>query len=249
MTPGTLHGLHGDVRVLGDKRSVADAGAALIDRLASTAAAQHGRFSVALAGGGTPRLLYETLSSGAWRDRIDWSRWDVYFGDERACPPDDAASNYRMARETLLDRVPIDAARVHRMEADLPDLDGAARAYSALLEAALPRAATGAPRIDCILLGMGENGHTASLFPGTEALAVGDSWATRGRADYAPYDRITLTYPAINAAANVVFLVTGAAKRDALRATAAGRTPSAGVAPVDGALEWIVDRSAAGGEV
>lgn len=247
MTPGALAGLRGDVRVFDDAAQVADAGADLVQRLAADAAAHHRRFSIALAGGGTPKLLYETLSGDPWRHRIDWDRWQVYFGDERACPPDDEASNYRMARESLLDRVPLDAARIHRMEAELPDLDGAARAYSVLLEATLPAGPSGAPRIDCVLLGLGENGHTASLFPGTEALEVTDRWATRGRADYAPYDRITLTYPAINAAAHIAFLVTGDAKRAALRATAAGNTPAARVAADDGSIHWLLDRSAAGG--
>src|SRR4029077_2184862 len=108
-------------------------------------------------------------------------------------------SNYRMARETLLEHVPIESDRVHRMHGDADDLDAAALDYSQLLERALPQAATGAPRLDCLLLGLGENGHTASLFPNTPALEVIDRWATRGRADYAPFDRITLTFPAINA--------------------------------------------------
>lgn len=245
MTSAPLDGLRGELHVLPSADEVARAAAGLVQRIAADAA-RRGPFSIALAGGNTPRLLYQELSGEEWRGRVDWSTWRVYFGDERAVPPDDDASNFRMAREALLDQVPIDPAHVHRMEGELPDLDAAARDYSTLLEATLPRGDAGAPRLDCILLGLGENGHTASLFPGTEALSVAHAWATRGRADYAPFDRITLTYPALNAAAVVMFLVTGETKRDAVRATAAGITPAAGVQPHDGTLHWILDRAASG---
>jgi 6-phosphogluconolactonase len=170
----------------------------------------------------------------------------VYFGDERACPPDDPASNYRLARETLLDHVPIPPDRVHRMEGERPDLDVAAAGYSALLGASLPPGPRGVPRLDCILLGLGTNGHTASLFPGTPALEVEDAWATRGLADYEPFDRITVTFPLIDAGAAVAFLVAGESKRDALAGVVAGTVPASRVRPVDGRLLWFLDRAAAG---
>jgi 6-phosphogluconolactonase len=237
--------LQGDRIVSASPQDVADAVATWIAAQARRAVAEHGRFSIALSGGSTPRLLNATLTSRAWQGRIEWSSWDVYFGDERACPPDDPSSNYQLAESTLLSLVAIDPRRVHRMPAERPDLDAAAAEYSDLLASSLPSGPDGAPRVDVILLGLGENGHTASLFPGTPALTVTDRWATRGLADYTPLDRITLTYPAINAAAAVGFMVTGAAKRGALAATAQGEVPASRIRPVDGELVWFLDADAA----
>jgi 6-phosphogluconolactonase len=132
------------------------------------------------------------------------------------------------------------------MEAERPDLDAAATEYSALLAATLPPGPGGAPRLDCILLGLGTDGHTASLFPGTPALDVVDAWATRGRADYPPYDRITVTFPLINGGAAVAFLVSGESKRPALAGVAAGSVPAARVRPTHGELHWFLDHAAAG---
>jgi 6-phosphogluconolactonase len=131
------------------------------------------------------------------------------------------------------------------MPADRSDLDAAASEYSDLLASSLPAGAGGAPRLNVILLGLGENGHTASLFPGTPALDITDRWATRGLADHEPYDRMTVTFPTINAAAAIAFMVTGAAKRQALAATAEGRVPASRVRPVDGTLVWFLDAAAA----
>lgn len=229
--------LPGSTHVAGDPVSVAAAAAAwLVDRC-------RGRrpFRIALAGGSTPRLLHEALASSAFRNDIDWSAWQVFFGDERAVPADDPSSNYGMAQRTLLTKVPVPVAQVHRMEAERPDLDNAATAYSRLLD---DRVGT-PPRLDVIILGLGANGHTASLFPGTPALGVTDAWATRGLADYEPVDRITLTLPAINAAAHVAFMVTGPGKADALRGVVDGTVPAARVDPRDGALLWFLDAAAA----
>jgi 6-phosphogluconolactonase len=226
--------------------AVADAVADWVTAAAEHAIADHGSFSIALAGGSTPRLLYDALAGPHWLDGIDWPAWSVYFGDERACPADDPSSNYHLAQSTLLSKVAVDPHNVHRMAADRPDLDAAAAEYSGLLASTLPAGAGGAPRLDVILLGLGENGHTASLFPGTPALDVTNAWATRGLADYEPFDRMTLTYPAINAAASVAFMVTGAGKRNALAATAEGTMPASRVRPADGALVWFLDTAAAG---
>jgi 6-phosphogluconolactonase len=153
-----------------------------------------------------------------------------------------------MAREALLDLVPIPADQVHRIEADRADLDAAAAEYGTILSSTSPAATPGSPpRLDCILLGLGENGHTASLFPGDPSLEVRDRWAVRSRADYAPYDRITLTFPVLNAAAHVAFLVTGATKTEALLGVIRGTVPAAGVRPVDGELRWFLDTAAAAG--
>jgi len=243
-----LHGLHGDVEVHKDDAAVAEAAAKLLTRQSAEVCATSGRFAVALSGGHTPATLFALLSGDMYRTRFDWPLWAVYFADERAVPPDDPASNYRFARETLLDHVPVDPHRVHRMPADGPDLDAAADEYAVTLHGDLAEGPGHAPRLDCILLGLGENGHTASLFPGTPALTVTDRWVTRARADYAPFDRLTLTYPMINAAALVVFLVSGASKVEALRETAAGRTPAAAVQPENGRLLWLIDAAAAGSD-
>jgi 6-phosphogluconolactonase len=184
--------------VAADLASLATAAAADIRALAAAAIAARGRFRIALAGGSTPRALYPHLVTG-----IDWARADVFFGDERAVPPDDPQSNYRMARETLLDPARVPEANVFRWRAEAADLDGAARDYEQAL-----RARGEPPWLDLALLGLGPDGHTASLFPGTTAVAVEvPRMATR---------RLTLTYPTLLGAAHVMFLVTGAEKRAAL---------------------------------
>ncbi|HVC41833.1 MAG TPA: 6-phosphogluconolactonase [Candidatus Saccharimonadales bacterium] len=243
----SLDDLAGERVVSETAEDVADAVATWIAAQARRAYSDHGSFSIALSGGSTPRLLNEKLAGPEWQGRIDWSRWNVYFADERACPPDDPASNYHLAETTLLSRVSIDPGRVHRMPAERTDLDAAAAQYSDLLAGSLPAGRDGAPRLDVVLLGLGENGHTASLFPGTAALQVTDRWATRGLADYEPFDRMTLTFPAINAAAAVGFMVTGAAKHEALTATARGEVPASRVRPTDGTLAWFLDAAAAAG--
>jgi 6-phosphogluconolactonase len=237
--------LRGAVHVAPDAGAVAAETATWLAERCAGGRTRPESFSIALAGGSTPRVLYELIAEPPWVERFDWAAWQVYFGDERACPPDDPASNYRLARESLLSRVAISPDRVHRMRAEASDLDAAAAEYSQLLAATLPPGPGGAPRLDCVLLGLGENAHTASLFPGTRAVDVVDAWATRGVADYAPFDRITLTYPVLNAAAAVAFHVVGASKGEALRATIAGNSPAARVRPVAGELHWFLDATAA----
>ena len=238
--------LPGTVSVSEDAVGLASAAADWLLGLASDAIARDGRFLVALAGGSTPRALYQALAASPWRERTQWDRWEVFFGDERAVPPEDEASNYQMARQSLLDHVPVAAERVHRMEAERAELDAAAEAYSSLLAETCPRVGPDAvPRLDCILLGIGENGHTASLFQGDPSLQVRDRWAVRSRADYAPYDRITVTFPVLNTASHVAFLVSGGSKGDALRGVVQGTVPAAGVQPPDGELRWFLDADAA----
>ncbi len=238
--------LPGTVGVAADAGALAERAGAWVVATQAAAIASRGAFTIALAGGSTPTELYRRLAGPPHRDALDWSRWHVYLGDERATPPDDPESNDRLVRETLLDHVPIPAAQVHRMEAERPDLDAAAAEYSALLEATLPTGPAGAPRLDCVLLGIGTDGHTASLFPGTPALDVVDAWATRGLATYQPYDRITVTFPLINGGAAVAFLVSGESKRAALAGVVAGTVPAGRVRPTHGELRWFLDRAAAG---
>ncbi|HWF58379.1 MAG TPA: 6-phosphogluconolactonase [Candidatus Dormibacteraeota bacterium] len=229
--------LPGEARVLTDPIATATAVAQWISERCGQAEV----FRIATSGGSTPRFLYEALASSTFRDGIEWSSWHVFFGDERAVAPDHPQSNYRLVHDTLLDKVAIPAGQVHRMEAERPDLDSAAAEYAQLLETE-----SGAPpRLDVVLLGLGNDGHTASLFPGSAALEVTSTWATRGRAPVPPADRITLTLPTLNAAAHVAFLVTGAAKADALRGVVNGTVPAARVQPSHGQLLWFLDAAAA----
>jgi 6-phosphogluconolactonase len=186
--------------------ALVESAAARIRRVAADAVAARGRFRVALAGGSTPRALYPRLIRG-----VDWTCADVFFGDERVVPPDDPQSNYRMARETLLAPANVPAENVFRWQTEAPDLDAAARAY----EEALRRGRT-RPLLDLALLGLGPDGHTASLFPGTAALAVEDRLAVAVEVPALRTRRLSLTYPVFLEAGAVFFLVTGPDKRAAL---------------------------------
>ena len=209
--------------------------------IAELTIAQRGRFTVALSGGKSARYLYGVLAAEPFKNRIAWNRWHFFFGDERACAPDDAASNFNLARTELFEKVGVRMDQVYRMRGEAEDLDAAAAEYARILELVLGRP----PALDCVLLGLGENGHTASLFPGTDALES-QAWCTRGRADYAPFDRLTLTYPTLNCSHQIAFLVTGESKGPALRDTIAGLTPASHVRPAAGTLHWFLDQAAAG---
>lgn len=199
---------------------------------------------MALAGGSTPEATYRLLARD-YADRIDWSRVHVFFGDERTVPPEYEDSNYRMAREALLDHVPVGG--VHRMRGELPPAE-AARAYEEELREFFGPGEV--PGFDLILLGIGEDGHTASLFPNTPALDVTDRWVVENPVEKLDTVRLTLTAPAINAARAVVFLVAGEGKAGALREILEGGAdprdyPAKLVQPAGGAT-WMVDRAAAG---
>jgi 6-phosphogluconolactonase len=201
------------------------------------------RPSVALSGGSTPKKLFEQLASPAVRAEVTWERMNFFFGDERCVPPDHKDSNYRMAHEALLSKVPVPAAQVHRMAGEM-EPSRAASAY----EAELRRAFSGLPlpRFDLVLLGIGEDGHTASLFPGTPALDETARWVVANHVDQLDTDRLTLTFPVINAARRIVILATGAPKTDIIQAvfSGAGRYPVERVSPTDGELIWLLDAQA-----
>jgi len=197
-----------EIIVAPDLAALVDTTAARIRAVAAAAIAARGRFRVALAGGSTPRALYPALTDGG----IDWTRGDIFFGDERAVPPDDPQSNYRMARETLLDPAAVPAAAVHRWRAEATDLNAAARDYESVLRAA----AAGPPWFDLALLGLGPDGHTASLFPGTSALTEENRLAVAVDVPAVGGRRLTLTYPALLGAAAIFFLVAGGDKAAAL---------------------------------
>ena len=207
----------------------------------------------ALTGGKTPLPLYARLADPAARDRVPWDRTVVFWSDERCVPPDDEHSNYRAARETLLDHVPISAERVHRMRGEDTDHERAAAEYERVLRWAMGNAGGRAPRLDLALLGLGPEGHTASLFPGSRAIAEEERLASavRHAGDPEPrVDRLTLTPPAFNAAREVLFLVTGSSKAAAVRATLEGprdpeRWPAQTIIPAEGIVTWLLDRAAA----
>jgi 6-phosphogluconolactonase len=191
--------------------------------------------SLVLTGGTTAGAAYDLLASDAWRDRIDWSQVTLYFGDERRVPPDDPGSCYRLARETLL--AGVTPVGVERMRGEEPDGDDEASRYAALLP----------ERFDVTLLSMGEDGHCASLFPGSPQLAERELLCTTGLAPYVPFERLTLTLPALDRSRLVLILALGERKREALARIRAGEPlPCAQVAPADGEVVWIVDRAALG---
>ena len=191
--------------------------------------------TLVLTGGTTAGAAYELLASDAWRRRLDWSQVTLFFGDERRVPPDDEQSCYRLVRDTLLRGVT--PAGVERMRGEEPDGDAAAAGYAAVVP----------ERFDVTLLSMGEDGHCASLFPGSPQLAERRKLCTTGLAPYAPHERITLTLPALDRSRLVLILALGERKRDALARIRAGeRLPSALVEPTDGQVVWIVDQAALG---
>ena len=235
--------------------ALADEAARRFAALGATAIAARGQFIVALSGGSTPKALYARLAAPPFSASIDWSRVIVIWGDERCVPPDDAASNFRMARESLLDHVPVQVTHVRRIRGEYTPA-GAAANYNAMLHDLLD---TGnglpvdhAPAIDLVLLGLGEDGHTASLFPNAVTVHNAAEWASAATAPTVPADRVTLTPAILNAAANVLFLVSGSAKAAMLHRVIEGpRTPhelpAQLIAPVSGRACWLVDADAATG--
>jgi 6-phosphogluconolactonase len=219
------------------------------DHLLTWATETTGEVRIALSGGSTPRRTYQELASPRLIGRFPWSRVHWFWGDERFVPPDHAESNFRMAREAMLDAAPVPPANIHPIPTVGISAEQAAAQYDEELRRAYGSASLvpGRPLFDVCLLGLGDDGHTASLIPGEPALAERDRWVAvvaHGR----PETRITLTYPAIDASRHIAFLVSGAGKRDVLRAVLAGGStvPAAQLAP-QGDLLFIADRAAASG--
>jgi len=229
-----------ELRIFREDTALFAAAADEVLRVARSALADRGRCDLALAGGSTPRRLYSLVAARA--AELDWSRVHFFFGDERCVPPHHAESNYRMARETLLSAPALAAAHVHRIHAELPPAEAAAQ-YEQEMRAHF---AAELPRFDLVLLGMGPDGHTASLFPGTLALAEQQRWVVANWVANFGASRLTLTYPVLNSAAEVMFLVTGAEKCAALRQIFRDHQPlpAAAVQP-SGKLLWLLDLAAA----
>ena len=233
-----------------DAGALSQAAGAEFVALAMAAIAARGRFTVALSGGSTPRRLYEMLATPPLRDAVDWGRVEFFWGDERAVPPEHPDSNYGAAA-ALLDKIGATPSLVHRMRGEDPDLDRAARDYQLTIARRFGIDVEGPPpALDLILLGMGPDGHTASLFPASPALKEQRRWVVRNRAARLGADRITLTAPILNQGRDIRLLVTGADKAETLKAALEGpadpeRLPVQLIAPTSGRLRWLVDRAAA----
>jgi 6-phosphogluconolactonase len=235
-----------DLRVFVDVNELSLRAGEVMVRTINEFVKTNGTFSLVLSGGSTPRILYRMLSR-QFLDEIPWTKVHVFWGDERYVPHGDSQSNYRMAREALLDHVPCPAGNVHPMPTHFSDPDAAAQDYEKTLKRYFPESL---PGFDLVLLGLGEEGHTASLFPRSAALEEKSRWVVAVKAPAEPPLRITLTLPALAHAANVYFLVAGSAKAQALQHVLNGppdqkNYPAAGVRRVRGAVIWWVDRDAA----
>ena len=239
-----------NVRTFADAEGVSFAAAEEFAELAVEAVARSGRFTVALSGGSTPQRLYERLAEPPHRERVPWDRVEVFWGDERAVAPDHPDSNARLAVAVLLSRVPIPPEGIHRIHAERADREAAAREYQEEIARVFGLPADGpAPALDLVLLGLGADGHTASLFPGSAALAESRRWVVSHFVPALGAERITLTPPILNRAREVRVLVTGADKAGALRAVLHGprapeRCPAQLIQPESGRLVWLVDRGA-----
>jgi 6-phosphogluconolactonase len=239
-----------------DAGAVAAAAAALFANEAAEAVRVHGRFGVALSGGSTPTALFRELASERWASRVDWATVHLFWSDERCVPPDHADSNYRLARRELLRHVPLPEGQIHRIRGE-DDPARAAAANDRTLRDFVTGGADTTGGLDLILLGLGTDGHTASLFPGSEAVTSPratepEPWVVENYVPGLGAWRVTFTLAAINRAATVAFLVTGGAKSDVLRrvlsgADEAGPEPARGVRPSSGRLVWLVDEAAAEG--
>jgi 6-phosphogluconolactonase len=231
-----------------DSDTLSHQAAQLIVRLAAESVVTHGRFTVALAGGSTPRKLYGLLANEPYRSQIDWALVEVFWSDERCVPVDDPESNFRMAQEAFLSKVPIAENQVHRMHADWPDRDAAAQAY--VIDMRRIFGTDGIPSFDLIQLGLGPEGHTASLFPHQAALHEQERLVMPVRTPKPPPDRLTFTPPLLNAARHVLFLVAGSDKANAVHEVIEGEYnpdeyPAQIVHPPHGEVTWMLDTAAA----
>lgn len=242
-----------EILITDDAERLAADAADHIVQTAATAVARAGRFTLVLSGGRTPEKTYELLAAPPRRDAIDWATTYLFFGDERFVPHDDPRSNYALARRSLLDKVPIPPAHVFAISTDGATPSADAEQYATQLGEFFQVPLAGLPpAFDLVLLGLGDDGHTASLFPGAAALNEQQAWVTSSPPGTLPppVDRITLTFPLLNAARQVLFLVSGDGKsapvRDVLGGHAAVNVrPAAGVQPAAGTVTWLLDRAAA----
>ena len=237
------------VEIHASPEELAQAAAALFAERASAAVSARGRFSAALSGGRTPEALYTLLAKAPFASKIPWDRVHLFWGDERCVPPDHGDSNYRLARERLIDHVPIPPANVHRLHGEMDPVEAAAL-YEGELREFFGQHGQPWPAFDAVFLGLGEDGHTASLFPGSPAIRESVRRVSAQYVDAQKGWRITLTPPAINAARLAVFVVSGKGKAAAVRDVLEGpfrpgTLPAQAVRPPHGEIRWMLDRDAA----
>lgn len=232
-----------EVKIFPDVAALNEAAASLIVKIAAQAVRAKDKFSIALAGGSTPESLYKLLASDKFKNKIDWTKTLVFFGDERCVSPDDAESNYRMANAALLARVSLPPENVFRLRGEIEPGEAAAE-YEEIIKKNLGENA----RFDLILLGMGDDGHTASLFPGTRAVSETEKLVAANFVEKLNANRLTLTFRAVNAAKNVLFLATGAKKALMIKKVFSAETidlPASLVKPENGNCFWFLDEEAA----
>jgi len=236
------------VAIYADIDPLSHEAARYVVRVASESITTHGRFTLALAGGSTPKKLYHLLASEPYRDQINWALVELFWSDERCVPPESEESNYYMAHEVLLSQVPISAQQIHRMPADAEDRDAASLAYTQEIQRVF--GTNTIPAFDLIQLGMGPEGHTASLFPHQASLHEESRLIMPVSVPKPPPARLTFTPLLLNAAIHVLFLVTGQDKADALQAVLEGEYnpdeyPAQSIRPTQGEVTWLLDTTAA----
>ena len=240
-----------EIRTLTTPQELFAAAAEEVVHAANDAVGARGRFTIALSGGSTPKSLYNLLATNA-RTTLPWDRMFFFWGDERHVPPDDPESNYRMVNEAMLSKVPVPPGNVFRIPAENSDANEVASAYEQTVRKFFQLDAGGVPRFDLILLGMGPDGHTASLFPGTAGLKERSRLVIANWVEKMKTHRLSFTLPVLNAAREVAFLVSGTDKAPVLKAVLEGNEPGEQypaklVQPKDGKLIWFLDRAAASG--
>lgn len=242
-----------DIRVAGSVQDWAHQVAAFIASVSERAILANGRFIMALSGGSTPKTLYQTLASPEWKTRFEWQKIHFLFGDERCVPPDHQDSNFNMAQASLFHPLAIPPNHIFRMKGEGEDPSLVAREYEQTVRQLTQTQPPAIPRIDLVLLGLGDDGHTASLFPGTSALQETKKIVTIGQAPTGIRSRLTLTLGVLNQAAMVLFLVTGKGKADMVRRILEPTyeedrsLPAAQITPGSGQLVWMLDQAAAAG--
>ena len=239
-----------NIQIFPGVEDLSRAGAARFAELARERVQQGKEFTVALSGGEMGRALLEALANPEFSQRIQWDSVHLFQVDERCVPPDDIQSNYRMIRETLLRPVPGAAHNFRRMKAEQDDRDAASAEYEAEIRSVLAPPEGALPRFDLLFMGLGPDGHTASLFPGSAALDESSRWVCPNYVEKLQMYRMTLTYPVLNAASEVLFLVSGTGKAEILRHVLEGprdpkHFPAQGIEPAEGSVTWYVDHAAA----
>jgi 6-phosphogluconolactonase len=242
--------VHAKIHILEDKVAIGLAIAEQWLSLSNTAIAQRGSVHIALSGGSTPRILHQTLASSHYASRIDWQATHIYFGDERSVTQDHPDSNYRMAQETLLSKVDIPESNIHPIPIDVENIQATAERYAEVLRLNLPNDNNNnIPQFDLVLLGIGDDGHTASLFPNTSILDEQDKYVAEVFVEKMDTWRVSLTYPIINHARNVSIMVAGSGKAEII-AEILGENKGDSLYPVQrvkpiGQLDWYLDKAAA----